>query len=235
MKRVSYMCSNCKYSTTESNLVCEMCTNGDKFVGASQRIRYDCPDELELKYIDTDIASTRDMAKKLLNTTYGACRMGSFSEKITYAFVPPIKKVIFNDPATIVIWADDTKTVVKASNESFDPEKGLAMAISKKVLGNKGNYFNEFKKWIPKVEDEPKEVNLKVAEPTDESFKSRPRIESPWYIWMRYYDLAGNEIGEGVHPTPYKYKGSATRRAKQLFGDNPQVKWAVGKTNPWED
>lgn len=59
------------------------------------------------------------------------------------------KKVIFNDPATIVFWDDGTKTVVKAENEPFDPEKGLAMAIAKKSLGNKGNYYNEFKKWLP--------------------------------------------------------------------------------------
>lgn len=63
---------------------------------------------------------------------------------------PPfaIEKVIFNEPATIVIWADGTKTVVKTQNgETYDPEKGLAMAISKKALGNKGNYFDTIKKW----------------------------------------------------------------------------------------
>ena len=60
-----------------------------------------------------------------------------------------IKNVIFNDPATIVFWTDGTKTVVKAENEPFDPEKGLAMAIAKKSLGNKGDYYNEFKKWLP--------------------------------------------------------------------------------------
>lgn len=64
-----------------------------------------------------------------------------------------ILKVIFNDPATIVLWSDGTKTVVKAENESFDPEKGLAMAIAKKSLGNKGNYFEIFKKWVPKKEE----------------------------------------------------------------------------------
>ena len=59
-----------------------------------------------------------------------------------------IVKVIFNDPATIVYWIDGTKTVVKSEGEKFDPEKGLAMAISKKLLGNNGNYYNEFKKWL---------------------------------------------------------------------------------------
>ena len=70
-----------------------------------------------------------------------------------------IKNVIFNDPATIVFWTDGTKTVVKAKNEPFDPEKGLAMAMSKKFLGNQGNYFNEFKKWLP--EEEEKKTTVK--------------------------------------------------------------------------
>ena len=58
------------------------------------------------------------------------------------------EKVIFNDPATIVFWKDGTKTVVKAVYEPFDKEKGLAMAIAKKALGNEGKYFNIFKKFI---------------------------------------------------------------------------------------
>lgn len=62
---------------------------------------------------------------------------------------PSIRKVVFNDPATIVFWDDDTKTVVKCSNEIYDPEKGLAMAISKKALGNNGHYYETFKKWVP--------------------------------------------------------------------------------------
>lgn len=63
-----------------------------------------------------------------------------------------ITKVIFNNPATIVFWSDGKKTVVKcAGDEAFDEEKGLAMAISKRVLGNHGNYYNEFKKWLPKI------------------------------------------------------------------------------------
>jgi hypothetical protein len=63
-----------------------------------------------------------------------------------------IKKVIFNAPATIVFWSDGDKTIVKATNESFDREKGLAMAISKKFLGGKGNYFNTFRKFIEEEE-----------------------------------------------------------------------------------
>ena len=60
-----------------------------------------------------------------------------------------IKKVIFNNPATIVLWADGTKTVVKKQKgDRYDKEKGLAMCIAKKALGNKGNYCNVFKEWL---------------------------------------------------------------------------------------
>ena len=67
--------------------------------------------------------------------------------------LPEIKDVIFNEPATIILWADGTKTVVKCQEgENYDPEKGRAMAISKKALGNKGNYCEVFKKWLPEEE-----------------------------------------------------------------------------------
>lgn len=61
-----------------------------------------------------------------------------------------IENVIFNNPATIVFWSDGTKTVVKKQrgDKKFDPEKGLAMAICKKIMGNKGNFNNMFKEWI---------------------------------------------------------------------------------------
>lgn len=60
-----------------------------------------------------------------------------------------IKRVIFNNPATVVFWSDGTKTVVKCSeNDTFDPEIGLAMAICKKAFGNTGAYNDVFKKWV---------------------------------------------------------------------------------------
>jgi hypothetical protein len=70
--------------------------------------------------------------------------------RTTQTVIPKIKDVIYNDPATIVFWEDGTKTVVKCEfSKRFDPEKGLAMAFSKKMFGNKGNYYNVFKKWLP--------------------------------------------------------------------------------------
>lgn len=67
----------------------------------------------------------------------------------TNSIVPTIKAAHFNDPVTVVIWTDGTKTIVRCQEgDVFDPEKGLAMAIAKKALGNKGNFNDVFKKWI---------------------------------------------------------------------------------------
>lgn len=78
----------------------------------------------------------------LLNAGYGICNMKIERYNL-------IKKVIFNAPATIVFWTDGSKTVVKASDtEYYDKEKGLAMCIAKKYLGNKGNYYNTFRKFL---------------------------------------------------------------------------------------
>ena len=92
------------------------------------------------KYCENDIAVT----KEYVNNIYGV--RGNIPE--THF---KIEKVIYNNPATIVFWKDGTKTVVKAcEDDEYDPEKGLAMAISKKALGNKGNYYETFKKALPK-------------------------------------------------------------------------------------
>lgn len=86
-----------------------------------------------------------------------------------------IKKVYFNDPATVVLWEDGTKTIVKAGKgDIYDPEKGLAMAIAKKALGNQGNYYEVFKKWLPEEEYDEYEDQLKqMKEYIDELEKER--------------------------------------------------------------
>lgn len=63
---------------------------------------------------------------------------------------PGIKRVIFNDPATIVFWEDGSKTVVKCSpRDIYDAEKGLAMAITKKYFGNDNTFHDIFKEHVP--------------------------------------------------------------------------------------
>lgn len=81
-----------------------------------------------------------------------------------------IKRVIFDNPSTIVYWSDGTKTVVtcqdniqpvgKTANDeksyrekpmaagTYSRETGLALCFAKKMLGNKGNYNDIFRKFI---------------------------------------------------------------------------------------
>lgn len=88
------------------------------------------------------------------NPTLDAIRVGrmmyqGFADGVKGTNKITIKDVIFNPPATIVLWSDGSKTVVRTQNDdAYDPEKGLAMAISKRFLGNSGRYYNTFKKYI---------------------------------------------------------------------------------------
>lgn len=63
--------------------------------------------------------------------------LGMSFEQLSRIARPQPKKVIFNDPATIVIWKDGSKTVVKLSKgDTYDKEKGFAFCMLKKIYGN---------------------------------------------------------------------------------------------------
>jgi len=97
-----------------------------------------------------------DLQRELDRLKRDACMSYGFSDCFTtakFVKIPPIKRVIFHNPATIVYWNDNSKTVVKCKDgETFDKEKGLALCISKKLLEDK--FHSEFKKWVtPDSED----------------------------------------------------------------------------------
>ena len=76
----------------------------------------------------------------------------------------PISRVIFNNPATIILWADGTKTIAKThGDDAFDPEKGFAVACAKKLLGSGDAFRMEFAKWAP-VDEEPNIDGFKVGD-----------------------------------------------------------------------
>ena len=77
-----------------------------------------------------------------------------------------IVRVIFNNPATIVIWADGTKTVVKCQEgDVYSKETGLALCFAKKALGNTGNFNDVFHNWIPEEDDECEAVTVRMVDP----------------------------------------------------------------------
>lgn len=54
------------------------------------------------------------------------------------------------------------------------------MAVSKKALGNKGNYFDEFKKWIPEKKKEPTAIQKVVEEIKDPMWDLTVAPDESW-------------------------------------------------------
>lgn len=107
---------------------------------------------------------TRDVRETLERIEHRIVKVFNIDLSKLDVVIPAIKNVIHNDPATIVFWADNSKTVVKCQEgDIYDPEKGLAMAIAKKALGNRGNYCNAMKKWLP--EEDKTVVELAIGSP----------------------------------------------------------------------
>ena len=87
--------------------------------------------------------------KPILHHIYANNNLFFSPSEININNIPEVKKIIFNDPATIVYWKDGTKTVVKCQKgDYFDLEKGFAMAFIKKCWGNKGNFNDKLRKII---------------------------------------------------------------------------------------
>lgn len=64
--------------------------------------------------------------------------------------IPAIDCVMYNNPFTVIHWTDNTKTTVKVmESETYDPEKGFAMAVLKKLYGNNDDYYDNIRKYLP--------------------------------------------------------------------------------------
>lgn len=88
--------------------------------------------EEEKNYMLKDILVAKDLASLSF----------AFNDTV-FIKVKPVK-VIFNNPATIVVWDDGTKTIVKKQKgDRYDKEKGLALCYMKKALGNTSRQLND--------------------------------------------------------------------------------------------
>lgn len=101
----------------------------------------------------------RAALRNILNPVYGMTGASSDKSKSNNVISKPkmthgcpgIKKVIFNDPATIVLWDDGTKTVVKCSlGDTYSEWSGLAFCICKKLMGDE--FHKTFKYWCKEDE-----------------------------------------------------------------------------------
>lgn len=139
----------------------EVCIEGDTFGG-----RPTVTARFDIMGTPGDKVSSTELAVDLQNRLSGNSRPTS---------TPEISKVIFNPPCTIVLWSDKTKTIVRCQGgDVFDPEKGLAMAIAKKMFGNTGKYCDIFKKWIPEEKEGPVVIDIKTS-PTTKALNNLQR------------------------------------------------------------
>lgn len=96
----------------------------------------DC-DSMDVKMLQANCTGKNDFRKIIQmnqegkNPLFGGAF--NFNGKLVY-----VKKVIYNNPCTIVFWSDDTKTTAKCDErDTYSPETGLLTAVFKKLVGNK--------------------------------------------------------------------------------------------------
>jgi len=70
--------------------------------------------------------------------------------KLNFPLKP--KHVVYNDPATVIVWDDGTKTVVKCHDgDVYDKREGFLLCCAKKLMGNTGSYNDEMKERAPEL------------------------------------------------------------------------------------
>ena len=87
---------------------------------------------------------------------YGISLNEEIEEPKSYK-IPEVREIRYNGPATIIFWEDNTKTVVKVQPGEicYDPDKAFAMAVCKKLFGNKFNrHLTEAQKAFEKCHEE---------------------------------------------------------------------------------
>lgn len=97
--------------------------------------------------LDADIGCPPEYTVKFIPDKYeqDVCNAFALDMSMTVKNVKlTAKRVIFNPPATVVLWEDGTKTVVKCDkDDTFDEMKGLALCYMKKALGNTSRELNK--------------------------------------------------------------------------------------------
>jgi hypothetical protein len=128
----------------------------------------------------SDVNATEDKIEEIVGEA-GEEVMEETVKEITFNG-KTIKRVLFKDTVTIVLFTDGSKAVTRRLPEDTDDkEKALAMALVKSVYGK--NYFNDiFKTFVPVVELAPK------LDP------NRPIIVGD-RVRIKYWDVMESEFG----------------------------------------
>ena len=75
--------------------------------------------------------------------------MAGVPESMILSDVVKIRKVVYDNPNTVVVWDDDTVTKCQCSEyDKYDEEKGLLICILKKICGSQ-EVIDVFNSWVP--------------------------------------------------------------------------------------
>lgn len=123
---------------------------GYAYPNVSREPNKDFPDVF--RYCRNDVMNTIELFKEEfgMNTTKANKKQESdlreYDANTPYNYRP--KKIIFNGPATIVIWMDDSKTVVKCSeNEKYDKKLAFKYALHKRYVELHRNIYDFYHKY----------------------------------------------------------------------------------------
>ena len=155
-------------------------------------------------------------------------------------------KIIHNGPATIVFWNDDTKTIVKQSeNDIYDPYAAFCSALAKRIFGTNSHLKSVLKKIT--VEKKSKEKAKKEEKKVDSETFIYPVLESRFfyegfncYILMQphghrcgYVELpkTNKYFGKGYDDIPVECHGGLTYAEDSLCFDGMILngqRWFIG-------
>lgn len=97
-----------------------------------------------------------------------------------------IDKVIYNPPATIILWNDGTKTMSKCDKEdTYDKATGFMLCVLKKKYGNK-TVKRMFDRYVYNIPQENTK-GVVVVQPSEKGFrkpnvhKTRVKVKRPTY------------------------------------------------------
>lgn len=129
----------------------EIVPNANAQIEAARKHQDDA-DEME-----ETITGILQLGTKTLNNriygTYGTMRVMPIEQTPIPDIRNLIQRVVFSGPVTIVYWTDGTMTKVRRTDgEADDKEKAIAMALMKKLNGNKTNYIRRLGKIIENAE-----------------------------------------------------------------------------------
>lgn len=112
------------------------------------------------KTIATEYLIEKNLYEALKEEAMGPSGISDLLSSIHFTFetalnkIPKVRRIIHSGPATIVFWEDDTKTVVKLSeNDFYDEYAAFAAALAIKCYGSN----SQVKKIIERKTVEQKE------------------------------------------------------------------------------